>query len=115
VVELELFERRKRAIPGLEKLELCALVGVEFVEHIRLRIGLTEERQGDDDHAPDDERRHQHERDRQRVAGRPTCAVRATSLFCSRPSGQSAISEPRRNTTPAIQMRLTSGFTNTRK
>ena len=41
--------------------------------------------------------------------------ARATSLRCSRRSGHSVMSEPRRKTSPASQMRLTSGLTKTRK
>ena len=48
--------------------------------------------------------------------GVPTSlAACATSRRCSRASGQSVMTEPRRKTSPASQMRLTSGLTKTRK
>ena len=115
VVELELLEGRERAVARLEQLEPTDLVLVEFVERVRLRLGLAEERERDHDDAGHGERRSEHECEGQRVAGRPTVEARATSRRCSRRSGHSVITEPSRNTSPASQMRLTSGLTKTRK
>src|SRR5262249_17258052 len=115
MIELELFERRKGPVARLEQLQSSDLRLVELDEIVRLGLRLPQKRQCDRDDARDGERRGEHERDGPRVAGRPTAEARATSLRCSLRSGQRVITEPRRKTSPASQMRLTSGFTNTRK
>src|SRR5918995_6366513 len=114
VLELELLERRERAVARLEQVEPPALVLVELVEDVRLRFGLPDERERDGDHTHDGERRSEHECQGQGVAGRPASDARATSLRCSRRSGHSVTSEPTRKTSPASQMRFTRGLTNTR-
>jgi hypothetical protein len=115
MVELELLKRRKRPIARFEELETAPLTLVELVERVRLGIRLAKEGHRDDHDAYDNECRSEHQRQCQRVAGRPTEDARATSLRCSRRSGHSVMTEPMRKTSPASQMRLTSGFTNTRK
>lgn len=115
VVELELLQRRERTIPLLEELQPSTLRLVDLVQRVGVGLGLPEERESDEEHTDDRERRGEDERQRQRVAGTATSLARAMSRRCSRPSGQSVISDPRRKTSPAIQMRFTSGLTNTRK
>ena len=115
MLELELLERSERAISLLEELEPVPFRVVQIIERVRLGLGLANERERDGDDTRDRERRGEHERQGQRVAGMPTSDARATSRRCSRRSGHSVMSEPRRKTSPASQMRLTSGFTKTRK
>ena len=116
MVELELLEGGERSIAGFEQGEALLLVGVQIPERVRLGLGLAQERQRDENNAAHREQRREDERDgRQVVAGMPTSYERATSRRCSRASGQSVIADPSTNTNPAIQMRFTSGFTNTRK
>jgi len=115
VVELEIPERSERAIARLEQLEPMPLLLVQVVERVRLGLRLSQEWERDHDDAGDRERRGEHESERQRVAGRPTVEARATRRRCSRRSGQSVMTEPTRKTSPASQMRFTSGFTKTRK
>ena len=115
VLELELLERRERTIPLFEQPETAPLVVVELVEVVGFWLGLTDEWERDRDHAGDGECCSEHERQGQGVAGMPTSDARATSRRCSRRSGHSVMSEPMRKTSPASQMRLTSGFTKTRK
>jgi len=115
MVELELLERRERAIALLEQLEMTELALAKVVERVGLGLGLAQERERNHDDAGDGERRGEHESQRQRVAGRPTVEARPTRRRCSRRSGHRVITEPRRNTSPASQMRLTSGLTKTRK
>lgn len=115
MVELELPECRERPVSRLEPLKATSILLVELVEDVCLGIGLSEKGKRDDDHAGDRQSRRKQQSDRQRVAGIPTSLARATSLRCSRRSGQSVMTDPRRNTSPASQMRLTSGLTKTRK
>ena len=115
MVELEFLEGGERTVARLEQLEPPHLPLVEIVERVGLRLGLPEKRKRDHDDAGDGKRRGEHQSERQRVAGRPTVEARATRRRCSRRSGHSVITEPRRNTSPASQMRLTSGLTKTLK
>ena len=115
MLELELLERPERAISLLEEPEPVPFRIVQIIEHVRLGLGLANERERNRDDARDRERRGKHQRQGQRVAGMPTSDARATSRRCSRLSGHSVMSEPSRNTSPASQMRLTSGLTKTRK
>src|SRR5688572_26779865 len=115
VFEFELLQSRERAIPLLEQSEPTPLCVVQIVELVRLGLGLANERKRDHDDTRDRKCRGEHECQRQRVAGMPTSDARATRRRCSRRSGQSVISEPIRKTSPASQIRLTSGLTNTRK
>ena len=115
MVELELLERRERPIACLEQLQTPPFVVVEVVEAIGIRLRLPEKRQRDHDDARHGQHGREHEGGGQRVAGTPISPARETSLRCSRASGQSVITEPSKKTSPAIQMRLTRGFTKTRK
>ena len=116
MVELELLERRERTVARFEQLEPTLLVLVEIV---RARRTPARARVGTEARPRRRRRRRAPQRARERGStcrrgGRPRGA-RATSLRCSRRSGHSVISEPRRKTRPASQMRLTSGLTKTRK
>ncbi len=115
MVELELPQCRERPVSRLEPLQAASILLVELVEGVCLGIRLSEKRERNHDHAGDRKRHRKQQGDRQRVAGSPTSLARATSLRCSRRSGQSVMSDPRRNTSPASQMRLTRGLTKTRK
>ena len=115
VVELELLQRRERAVALLEQREPPPLVVVELVERVRLGLGLPQEGKRDRDDARHGERGTEQQRQGQRVAGMPTSEARATSRRCSRRSGHSVMREPTRKTSPASQMRFTSGLTKTRK
>lgn len=115
MVELEFLECRERSVPRLEQLETAPFALVEVVQAIRVGLGLSEKGQRDGQDARHGQDGREHERCGQRVAGTPTSPARETSLRCSRASGQSVMTEPRRKTRPATQMRLTSGFTKTLK
>ena len=115
MLELELLQSCERAIPLFEQRKPMALGVVQIVQLVRLGLGFAYERKRDRDDTRDRKRRGEHECQRQRVAGMPTSDARATRRRCSRRSGQSVISDPIRKTSPASQMRLTSGFTKTRK
>ena len=115
MLELELLESRERSISFFEEPEADPLLVVELVELVRLGLGLANERKRNRDHAGNRKRCGEHERQCQRVAGMPTSEARATSLRCSRRSGHNVMTDPMRKTSPASQMRLTSGFTKTRK
>ncbi len=115
MVELELLQCGERTITCLQELESTALVLVDLGEGVRVGLRLAEERESDEEHTDDRERRGEDQRQRQRVAGTPTSLARATSRRCSRASGHSVIRDPRTKTNPAIQIRFTRGFTNTRK
>ncbi len=115
MLELELFQRSERPIPLFQERQSTPLVLVELLEDIRFGLRLTEEGERDHDDAGDGERRSQQEPQGQGVMGRPAWDARATRRRCSRRSGHSVMTEPRRKTSPASQMRLTSGFTKTRK
>ena len=115
MLELELLERPQRAISLFEKPEPVPFRVVEIIEHVRLGLRLANEWERNRDDTRDRERRGEHQSQGQRVAGMPTSDARATRRRCSRLSGHSVMSEPSRNTSPASQMRLTSGFTKTRK
>ena len=115
MVELELPESCERTISGLQQFEPAPLVRVEVVERVRFGFRLSQERKRDHDDAGDSERRGEHQSERQRVAGKPTVEARATRRRCSRRSGHSVMTEPTRKTSPASQIRFTSGLTKTRK
>src|SRR6476469_130426 len=110
VVELQLLQRSERLVALFDerKLTLIGLAGC--VEAIVDGRRVAEERQRDEqyragcEHDAEDECDGGHAR-----AG----ARRVTSRRCSRASGHNATAEPSRNTIPAIQSRLTSGFTST--
>ena len=116
MVELELPQRGERTVALLEQLEPPSLVLVETRRARRTRAraragtgSATTTTHATASAAPSTKRQGQ------RVAGRPTSEARATSRRCSRLSGHSVMSEPSRKTSPASQMRLTSGLTKTRK
>src|SRR5215471_3904740 len=117
MVELELLERGESTVALLEQLEAASFLVVELTEVVGLRLGLADEGQRDEDDAADGQSGREHECDERQVlvAGMPTWYERVTSLRCSRASGQSVITEPSTNTMPATQIRLTRGFTKTRK
>ena len=115
MVELELLQRPERSVAHLRELELPLS---ELTRHVEPVVGgrrLAEVRQGDEDHAADREERSEYERQAHRSVATPAAAYRVASRRCSRASGHSAITEPSRKTKPASQIRLTSGFTKTRK
>ena len=97
------------------ELETAPFALVEVVQAIRVGLGLPEKRQRDGQDAGHGQDGREHEGCGQRVAGTPISPARETSLRSSRASGQSVMTEPRRKTRPATQMRLTSGLTKTRK
>ena len=112
VIELELLQRGQRAISLLGE---CQPLGLPFgrsVEPVVFDLRLAEIRQAHDEHRRgrqrdgEDDRKCAHARAGER---------RRTSRRCSRASGQSATAAPNRKTTPAIQIRFTSGFTSTLK
>jgi hypothetical protein len=107
VVELELLQRCERVVPLLDQQE--DLLGAGVVDQFGL-AAVAEERQRHDEHRGDRDEPTQKELDHARASER-----RDTSRRCSRASGHSAISDPPRKTNPAIQIRLTSGFTKTLK
>src|SRR5262249_16009903 len=77
-------------------------------ETIVPRRRFPQERQRHDDDARDREDGADEERSRHASANAP--AYRCATRRSSPPSGHTAISAPARNTNPANQMRLTSGF-----
>ncbi len=115
MLELELLQRSQRAIALFQQLQPTPLVVIELVEDVGLGLRLAKERKRDHDDTRDGQRRSEQEAQRQGATGRPACEARVTRRRCSRRSGQSVMTEPRRKTRPASQMRLTSGFTKTRK
>ena len=106
MVELELLQRCQRAVALLDEREATLLGVVRRIEPIVGRDRLAQERQRDEHHHRGGEQDPDDDHD---DAG----ASRATSRRCSRASGHSATIDPNRNTIPAIQIRLTSGFTST--
>src|SRR5207245_4651702 len=110
VVELELFQRRERAVALLDELEMRLVAFGRGVEAVVLRGGLPQERQGDEH---DDDRGERHTRSECEGRHARAGASLETSRRCSRASGQTATADPSRNTMPAIQIKLTSGLTST--
>src|SRR5205814_125224 len=97
------------------ELEPAALERAEVVDGVARRLRLAEEGPRDEDDADDRENGGEHERvglhqALTRTSARP---YRAASRRSSRASGQRAISDPPTKTTPASQIRFTSGFTST--
>ena len=115
VVELELLEGGERPVARLDELEATPLRGVELVERIGYGLGLSQERERHRNHTGHREKRSENQGQRQRVAGTPSSRVLSTRRRCSRASGHRVMRDPRRKTSPAIQIRFTSGFTKTRK
>ena len=114
MVELELLQRGERAVTVLAELErpLSELVGLR--EPVVSCGGLAQERDRDQNDREHRDHRTDHESDVHDAATWGN-AYRDSSLRCSRASGQSVISEPKRKTTPASQMKLTRGLTSALK
>jgi hypothetical protein len=107
VVELELLERRERVVALLDQEQ--DLLGARIVDELGL-AGVAEERQRHDHHRRDGDEGAEDELDHARAS-----ESRETRRRCSRASGHIAISDPPRKMNPAIQIRLTRGFTKTLK
>lgn len=106
VVELKLLQLRKDAI--------ALLGGRGLYVGRKHRLGgrlLAEERKGDEDDDGGRQRGCEHELDAHVRATARVPSYRSASRRCSRASGQSAMTDPSRNSTPASQMRLTRGLT----
>jgi hypothetical protein len=108
VVELDLLQGRQGPVaffgerqPSLSELVRCC-------EPVVVRPRLAQKRPSDEDDARSGEQCADDEREGQiRTAA---SAYRSASRRCSRASGQSAINDPPRKTSPANQIRFTSGF-----
>ena len=110
MVEFQLLQRGEHAVPFFHEPEPFLLLGPDGVEAIVGRDRLSQEGCGHEQHRPGGHGDAETDRDPgQARAG----ARRATSRRCSRASGHNAIADPSRKTKPAIQIRLTSGFTST--
>lgn len=115
MVELQLLEGGQGTIARFDELQTASFVVVELVQAVGRRFRIPEKRQRNCHDTHHREQGGENQGERQRVAGTPISRVLSTSRRCSRASGHIAMSDPRRKTRPATQIRFTSGFTKTRK
>ncbi len=110
VVEFKLSEPRERAIVLLGNRERSECALVRLIEFLRREL-CAQERKGDEDDHRRSQKRARQQPPAHAVTGTGASPYRSARRRCSRASGQRAMSEPRMNTKPPIQMRLTSGLT----
>jgi hypothetical protein len=92
MVELQLLERRERAVACLHQLEQAVALGCHRADLVVVGDRLAQEGQCDDDRRDERDQRPEDQRGHARAS-----ESRVTSLRCSRASGHIATSEPKTN------------------